>query len=329
MYKQFYGLQLNPFEITPDPSFLFPSTRHKEALASLYYGVMRRKGFSVITGEVGTGKTLIVRFLLQQIRSQNMVLSYVFNSLLTPFDFLRTVACDFGLPDTGWNKGQLLMELNNFLLSCHKDGLTAVLVIDEAHHLSQKVLEEIRLLMNLETAQEKLLQILLVGQPELDTKLDSFELRQLKQRIAIRCQLDPLNPQETLEYIQRRLRVAGCEHSAALNLFPLEAAADVHRYSGGIPRLINVVCENALLVGYARGARRITSDIFDEVARAFRLTAAASQTPQPAPERNELWQSVKTLVQMDDPSEAVARERRAPERGTNGDHYEGLGINLN
>jgi general secretion pathway protein A len=325
MYKQFYGLKSNPFEITPDPSFLFPSTRHKEALAALYYGVVRRKGFSVMTGEVGTGKTLIVRFLLQLIRRQNMVSSYVFNSLLTPFDFLRTVACDFGLPDTGWNKGQLMMELNNFLLSCHKKGLTAVLVIDEAHHLSPKVLEEIRLLMNLETAQEKLLQILLVGQPELDAKLDSFDLRQLKQRIAIRCQLESLSHQETLEYIQRRLRVAGCEHSAALDLFPPEAAADVHRYSHGIPRLTNVVCENALLIGYARRARRITSDILEEVARAFRLTAAASQAPEPAPERNELWQSVNTLVQLDDPSEAVGREKRAREQGTNGDHFEGIG----
>src|SRR5271170_1162185 len=132
MYKAFYNLKRNPFEITPDPSFLFPSTRHKEALAALYYGVLRRKGFAVMTGEVGTGKTLLIRFLLQLIHRQNVASSYVFNSLLTPLDFLRTVACDFGLAGTGRNKGQLLLELNGFLLSCHQKKITAVLVIDEA-----------------------------------------------------------------------------------------------------------------------------------------------------------------------------------------------------
>jgi general secretion pathway protein A len=325
MYKRFYNLKRNPFEITPDPSFLFPSTRHKEALAALYYGVLRRKGFAVMTGEVGTGKTLLVRFLLQLIHRQNVASSYVFNSLLTPFDFLRTVACDFGLAGTGRNKGQLLLELNGFLLSCHQKKLTAVLVIDEAHHLSAKVLEEIRLLMNLETTQEKLLQILLVGQPELDAKLDSFELRQLKQRIAIRCQLESLNQEETMEYIQRRLRIAGSEASDAASLFPPDAVAEIHRYARGIPRLINVVCENALLIAYARQARRITPDILDEIARAFRLTTNGPESPEPPPEKNELWQSVKTLVESHDPHDPASREKRPLEPGSNGDHNTGVG----
>lgn len=324
MYKRFYNLKRNPFEITPDPSFLFPSTRHKEALAALYYGVLRRKGFAVMTGEVGTGKTLLIRFLLQLIHRQNVASSYVFNSLLAPCDFLRTVACDFGLAGTGRNKGQLLLELNGFLLSCHQKKLTAVLVIDEAHHLSAKVLEEIRLLMNLETTQEKLLQILLVGQPELDAKLDSFGLRQLKQRIAIRCQLEPLNQEETMEYIQRRLRIAGSESSDAASLFPPDTVAEVHRYARGIPRLINVVCENALLIAYARQARRITPDILDEIARAFRLTGNETAPPEPVL-KSELWQSVKTLVESHDPQDPASQEKRPFEPGSNGDHYTGVG----
>ena len=310
MYKRFYNLKRNPFEITPDPSFLFASAKHQEALTALYYGVLGRKGFVVMTGEVGTGKTLLVRSLLQLIHRQNMASSYVFNSLLAPFDFLRAVACDFGLAGSAKSKGELLDELNGYLLACHRKKITAVLVIDEAHHLSTEVLEEIRLLMNLETIQEKLLQILLVGQPELDTKLDSFELRQLKQRIAIRCQLESLNLEETMEYIQRRLRIAGSESSEAASLFPPDAVAEIHRYARGIPRLINVVCENALLIAYARQARRITPDILDEIARAFRLTGIGPESPEPPPEKNELWQSVKTLLEFHDPSDPAGQETR-------------------
>jgi len=318
MYKRFYNLKRNPFEITPDPSFLFASAKHQEALTALYYGVLGRKGFVVMTGEVGTGKTLLVRSLLQLIHRQNMASSYVFNSLLAPFDFLRAVACDFGLAGSAKSKGELLDELNGYLLACHRKKITAVLVIDEAHHLSTEVLEEIRLLMNLETIQEKLLQILLVGQPELDTKLDSFELRQLKQRIAIRCQLESLNLEETMEYIQRRLLIAGSESSDAVNLFPPDAVAEIHRYARGIPRLINVVCENALLIAYARQARRITPDILDEIARAFRLTGIGPESPEPPPEKNELWQSVKTLVEFHDPQDPASREKKHFEQGVNG-----------
>ena len=188
MYKSFYGLTRNPFEITPDPSFLFPTRRHNEALAALYYGVRRHKGFVVMTGEVGTGKTLLVRCLLELLNRRNVAYAYVFNSLLSPLEFLHYVAGDFGLAAAGKNKSELLLELSSFLINRHQQKLTTVLVIDEAHHLAPEVLEEVRLLTNLETAQEKLLQILLVGQPELDEKLDSIELRQLKQRIALRSQ---------------------------------------------------------------------------------------------------------------------------------------------
>jgi len=320
MYKQFYNLKQNPFEITPDPAFLFASEKHKEALTALYYGVLGRKGFVVMTGEVGTGKTMLVRSLLQLIKSQNMACSYVFNSNLDPTDFLRLVAYDFGLPSSGKTKGELLVELNGYLLACHQKKITAVLVIDEAHHLSPEVLEEIRLLMNLETSKEKLLQILLAGQPELDDKLDSFGLRQLKQRIAVRCQLEALNQEEVLEYIQSRLRTAGCDRSVAANLFPRDTVARIHRFSGGIPRLINLMCENALLIGCASQARQMTTDILDEIASNFRLTELGP-APQEPSQKSELWQSVKNLLDFHDSSKPGNHHARRSEEGIATDSY--------
>jgi general secretion pathway protein A len=259
MYKTFYNLKRNPFEITPDPSFLFPTKKHNEALASLYYGVRRHKGFVVLTGEVGTGKTLLLRCLLQLLkRSNDVAYAYVFNGRLTPLEFLQYVAGDFGLPASSKTKGELLLQLAGYVIERSQKKLTTVLVVDEAHHLSPDILEEIRLLTNLETAQEKLLQILLVGQPELDEKLDSVELRQLKQRIAFRAQLAPLDLNETTGYIERRLQLAGAESQASA-LFPAQAVAAVHRHSGGIPRLINTVCENALIASYAKQARSVSA----------------------------------------------------------------------
>ena len=246
MYKAFYNLTKNPFEITPDPGFLFPTKSHNEALAALYYGVRRQKGFVVLTGEVGTGKTLLVRCLLELLKKSQVAYAYVFNSRLSPLEFLQYIAGDFGLPASGKNKSDLLLLLGSYLIDRYQKRLTTVLVVDEAHHLSPEVLEEIRLLTNLETSQAKLLQILLVGQSELDEKLDSYELRQLKQRIALRSQLGPLDLEETTGYIQRRLQLAGV-NSHAGTLFPTETIVKVHRHSRGIPRLINTVCENALI----------------------------------------------------------------------------------
>ena len=209
MYKSFYNLQRNPFEITPDPSFLFPTTRHNEALASLYYGVTSHRGFVVLTGEVGTGKTLILRSLLGLLQRRDVAFALIFNPTLSPLEFMRYIAGDFGLPVAGKAKDELIHVLNSFLLQRHQKGLTTILVVDEAHHLSHEILEEIRLLTNLETSQQKLLQIVLAGQPELDLKLDSHELRQLKQRVALRCHLDPLTQNETRDYMNRRLKIAG------------------------------------------------------------------------------------------------------------------------
>src|ERR1700681_151260 len=238
MYKAFYSLKRTPFEIAPDPSFLFPTGRHNEALSSLYYGVRRHKGFVVLTGEVGTGETLLLHYLLQLLKQTNDVAyAYIFNGRLSPVEFLQYFASDLGLPATSKNKGELLLQIAHYVIARNQKKLTTALVVDEAHHLSPEILEEIRLLSNLETSQQKLLQIVLAGQPELDLKLDAHELRQLKQRIALRCHLDPLSLNETREYIGRRLRIAGA--TGVVQIFSGPAIEAVFRHSRGIPRLVN------------------------------------------------------------------------------------------
>jgi len=269
MYKKFYQLTRNPFEITPDPSFLFATRKHNEALAALYYGVRRRKGFVVMTGEVGTGKTLLVRCLLQVLHRANIAYAYVFNPRLSPVEFLQYIAGDFGLPTAGKSKSELLLELSQYVIARHQKNLTTVLVVDEAHHLSADLLEEVRLLTNLETPQEKLLQILLVGQQELDEKLDSTELRQLKQRIALRSHLAALDLEETRGYVYRRLQVGGSANPS--ELFPMDTIRELHRQSRGFPRLLNTLCENALIHGYARQSPGVTPEIITEIAADFRL----------------------------------------------------------
>jgi general secretion pathway protein A len=300
MYKRFYNLQRNPFEITPDPSFLFATRHHNEALASLYYGVKRRKGFVVLTGEVGTGKTLLVRCLLQILSRANIAYAYVFNPRLTPMEFLQYIAGDFGLSTSGKSKSELLLEISAYVIARYKKSCSAtVLVVDEAHHLSADVLEEVRLLTNLETADQKLLQILLIGQPELDEKLDSVALRQLKQRIALRSQLTALTLEQTEGYVYRRLKLAGSSNPAAL--FPKETILELYRQSRGYPRLINTVCENALIHGYAWQESVITPDIIEEIATDFRLNI---QHPSPALQSGsseqapEVRQAAMTLLDL-------------------------------
>lgn len=278
MYKSFYSLSRNPFETTPDPSFLFPTETHDRALSSLYQGVRRRKGIMVLTGEVGTGKTLILRTLLGLMeQTKDVNFAYLFNGRLSVLEFLRYIASDLGVSQLQLNgkKGQVLLAIVNHVIACSQKKLTTVLIIDEAHHLSEEILEEIRLLTNLETPKEKLLQILLVGQPELDEKLDSVSLRQLKQRIAVRARLEALNSDEAVGYIERRLRVAGCDCPSAL--FPPETIAAVYEHSGGFPRLINTICENALIMGYERRTESISADIIDDIATTFRLRRQRTQ----------------------------------------------------
>lgn len=299
MYKTFYNLQRSPFEITPDPSFLFPTKRHNEALAGLYYGVRRHKGFVVLTGEVGTGKTLLLRCLLEFLKkSRDVAFAYLFNSRLSPTEFLQYIVSDFGLPAAGKNKSELLLDLQNYVITRGLRKLTTVLIVDEAHHLSAETLEEVRLLTNLETTQDKLLQVLLVGQPELDEKLDSIELRQLKQRISVRVSLGPLNPEETKGYIERRLQLSGANSHAGV-LFPAQTIAAVHRHSHGIPRLINTICENALITTYSKKMQTVPPTIIDAVAKDFRLDVVhTSEAERKGPTEQDVRDAVRTLVDI-------------------------------
>ena len=271
MYKAYFHLTRNPFDLTPDPNCFVPTPRHNEALAALYYGVRRHKGFVVVTGEVGTGKTLLLRCLLRLLEnSKDIAYAYLFNSRLSPTDFLQYVLADFGLPASGKNKADLLLDLSKFLVTRGNRQMTTVLVVDEAHDLPVDTLEELRLLSNLETTEDKLLQIILVGQPELDKKLDSFELRQLKQRVALRTQLGALTAKQTQEYIEQRLRIAGADPTNR-EVFSQQAIAAVYSYSHGLPRLINILCENALISAYAKEIPTVTARIIEDVAAEFRL----------------------------------------------------------
>jgi general secretion pathway protein A len=297
MYKAFFKLTRNPFDLTPDPTYFVSTRRHNEALAALHYGIRRHKGFVVVTGEVGTGKTLLLRCLLRLLKeSKDIAYAYLFNSRLSPAEFLQYILSDFGLPASGKNKSELLLDLGQFLVSRGSKGLTTVLIVDEAHHLSEELLEEVRLLSNLETTDDKLLQIVLVGQPELDQKLDSVGLRQLKQRVALRAQLGPLDTQETKEYIEHRLRVAGLEGEPG-HLFGPEAIAAVYRHSRGFPRLINTVCENALIIAYARQLPKISVDVVEDVAKEFRLDHASVTEPEGAatPSEMDVQRAAKVL----------------------------------
>ena len=270
MYKKFYGLTRNPFEISPDPFFFCPTPSHNEALAILTYGVLRKKGFVVVTGEVGTGKTLLVRCLLDALKRYQIAFAFVYNPMLSVSDFLAHVLTDLGLPSSARPKSEMLSRLNNYLIARSRSGGITALVIDEAQLLSWELLEEIRLLTNLETSQHKLLQIVLVGQPELDRKLDSQELRQLKQRVGMRCSLEPLELEGVKGYIHRRLELAGANSHGA-TMFSNEAIDVIHKFSLGIPRIVNVLCENSLILGYGGQAKQITPEIVQEVAKDLRL----------------------------------------------------------
>jgi general secretion pathway protein A len=287
MYKSFFNLARNPFDLTPDPNCLVATKQHDEALAVLYYGVRRHKGFVAVTGEVGTGKTMLLRCLLELLKeSRDVACAYLFNGRLSPTEFLQYIVSDFGLPTSGKNKADLLFDLGQFLALRGSRKLTTVLIVDEAHHLSADILEEVRLLSNLETDDDKLLQIVLVGQPELDEKLDSYGLRQLKQRIAVRAKLVPLDAEETRDYINQRLQIAG----AALGSRPLfseEAIAAVYCHSRGLPRLINTICENALITTFARNMTCATPDVIEDVAREFRLDLVCSSEAESAEVRNQ------------------------------------------
>jgi general secretion pathway protein A len=277
MYKAYFQLTRNPFDLTPDPTCFVPTERHNETLAALYYGVRRHKGLVAVTGEVGTGKTLLLRCLLRLLEeSRDISYAYLFNNRLSATEFLQYMMLDFGLPAVGKNKCEMLFDLSQFLVSRSSRQMTTVLIVDEAHLLSEELLEEVRLLSNLETYDDKLLQIVLVGQPELDEKLDSRGLRQLKQRIALRTHLMPLSFEETQRYIEHRLEVAGAESNAS-SIFTPKAVSLIYRYSRGYPRLINTIGENALITAYAKQVTSVTPEIIKQVAKEFRLEVSLAE----------------------------------------------------
>jgi len=282
MYEKFYGLTRSPFELSPDPRFLFPTPSHNEALAILSYGVLRQKGFVVVTGEVGAGKTLLLRYLLELIGRNNVASAFLYNPRLSVPDFLFYVLTDLRVPLVGRTKGEMLSYLNDYLLMRSRRGAITAIIVDEAHLLNWELMEEIRLLTNLETSQRKLVQLVLVGQPELDQKLDSPELRQLKQRISFRCQLKALTFAELNGYIRRRLELAGA-NSHAKTIFPDETIALIYHFSRGIPRVINNLCENSLISGYGKQTKVITAELVQEVASDLRLnqgTTASTEDQQ-------------------------------------------------
>jgi general secretion pathway protein A len=297
MYEEFFGLTRSPFQLSPDPSLVVATPQAKEVLSAIYYGVSGRKGFAVLTGEVGTGKTLIVRCLLELLRRQNIPCANVFNPKLSPFDFLRYVALDVGIRLEQPTKGDLLQALYKFLVSQLQLGITTVIIVDEAHQLSPAVLEEIRLLTNLETPQQKLLQVLLVGQPEFDATLESFEFRQLKQRVAIRCNLEPLSRDNTTFYVKRRLLLAGAKSDPG-SIFPEPTIDTIYRYSGGVPRVINNVCDQALIAGFARQTNTINSGIIQEVALHLKLQSfRTDQIGKPISPSHEQVMAARALLQ--------------------------------
>ncbi len=268
MYNAFFGLSENPFNLSPDPAFLYRSPQHEEALANLTYGVESRKGFIVLTGEVGTGKTTLLECLRDHLQQQDVLFAFLFNSRLTVDQFYELVAYDLNLSCPGDSKAKVLLALQQVLLQRAARNATTVLIVDEAHDLDWDLLEEIRMLGNLENRSGKLLQIILAGQPELDRKLDAPNLRQLKQRIVLRCTLRGLQEAQTAEYVRARLAMAGLQEQT---VFSADLLAAIHYRTQGIPRLINVVCDNLLLTAFAMESKFATLDMLDEVTSDMRL----------------------------------------------------------
>jgi general secretion pathway protein A len=261
LYLGFYGLDREPFGVTPDPDFLFMTPGHREALAQLLYAISERKGFILLTAEVGMGKTTLLQALRTELDSTT-ALAYVSNSMLPFQGILEYMLEEFEIEKPGdASHAQRLVALQNFLLERHRAGQNSVLILDEAQNLYPQTLEQIRLLSNFETTKEKILQIVLVGQPELQSRLDLPELRQLKQRIGMMCVIPPMSIAGTRNYVRTRLRMAGARDAG---MFTEEAVARIASYAGGVPRVVNTVCDHCLLIGYADQTRRITPDIVEQ-----------------------------------------------------------------
>jgi len=268
MYNAFFGFSESPFSLSPDPAFFYRSEQHEEALANLVYGVQARKGFIALSGEVGTGKTTMLECLRDYLESQYIEFAFLFNSRINVEQFFEMIAYDLDLPCQRTSKTEVLFALNQLLVEQAQEGRTVVLIVDEAHNLEWEVLEEVRLLGNLENRNGKLLQIILSGQPELDRKLDAPNLRQLKQRIVLRCNLQPFTLRDAVEYMQTRLERVGVPEQ---HIFSEELMAEIHLRSQGIPRVINAICDNMLLTAFALETKVCNADMLDEVCKDMRL----------------------------------------------------------
>lgn len=309
MYKRHFGLTANPFTANPDPRFLYFTPQLREAFACLAYGIRTGKGFVLLTGEVGTGKTTLLNRLLQWLREQRMPTAFLFNPRLTQQEFFHYLLAEFGIECNSTSKGEILLKLNDWLLERLANNETPVLIIDEAQHLTDDMLEEIRLLTNLETSSQKLLQIVLSGQPELAEKVASPHLRQLRQRIALRAKTAPLLAEETSQYIQQRLRMSGAKRE----VFTPEAIAAVHQYSNGIPRLINLICENSLIAAFADGRTTVEEDIIATVARDWDLEDHRAAPPPPpeigkGDDKSVIFKSLTNLAERLNQHETVAKQ---------------------
>src|SRR6204780_3125533 len=319
MYKEFFGLRANPFNVNPDPRYLFLTRHTEEALACLTYGIQSRKGFVLLTGEVGTGKTTLINKLMEWLRLQQVATAFIFNSRMDVPQLLDFMMADFGIPCDSKSKSELLQRLYNWLLDRYRAGETAVLVIDEAQNLSDEVLEEIRMLTNLETFTEKLLQIVLVGQPELEQKLRQPQLRQLRQRLTLRAKTHALTLEETKAYVQQRLRIAG---SNGQQIFEPEAVTAIHRYANGIPRVINLLCDHCLVSAFVDQHKTVAAGVVDGVARDFDLdgTAGGMTAPLPpvgqaVPNKMDLVETLRSLATLADRLRDENENSSSPKEG--------------
>ena len=315
MYKNFYGLKESPFNVNPDPRYLYLTKKVEEAFSGLLYGIQTRKGFITRTGEVGTGKTTLLNRLLATLRTQNTKTAFLFNSRMNSNQLFDFVLAEFEIPCSSNSKSQQLMRLNSWLLERYRSGETVALIVDEAQNLTFPVLEEIRLLTNLETSTDKLLQIVLSGQPELEEKIKLPELRQLRQRIMLRCQTSPFSKEETAGYIQERLRIAGAAAQGE-PIFSPKAVEAIHLYSLGIARVINLLCEHSLITGYADHMRPIEVEVVEGVAREFQLDELEPMAPRGSLQPGADVYTSEAFIQ--NLGEALLRFRLSPPASTPG-----------
>jgi general secretion pathway protein A len=277
MYEAFFGLRERPFDLTPDPRFLLMTPTHKEALANLQYGLTARKGLTVLIGEAGAGKTTLIRAALEQWQRFGHRVAHLSNPTLTRGEFFEYLAGAFDMSrEAAVSKARFLSEFLTMVTERHNTGGITGIVIDEAQSLSDELLEEVRLLINAESSSEKLFQVLLVGQPELGDRLSQPALRQIKQRIALRCTLATLDVRQVASYISGRIQTAG---GLAGQVFTREAVVAIHGYSHGIPRVINVICDNAMLAGFAANVRPVNTSIIEEICREFAIERYAAFAP--------------------------------------------------